>query len=480
MGKSILKGIGNTLRIAIKLVLAVLLIVGSFLYLDKVFAKKDVDRGESFHVLPENSLDIGVIGSSHSQYSFIPSFIYNDLGLYSYVLGTPCQPLEVSYLMLKELYKTQSPKLIVLEVYTALPLSKGCEGDNCYITAALQARGQEKRDMLSYVSEDKQKAYLNEFINNHNNWRTVTSLEELKPLEEQTVETTGNAFGFVDAYPMFPVENSWSPLQYDYDVDIELREKDLNALNGILQLCKEHGSELILYKTPVDGITVEDQSMLKKVWKWADDNGIKHLSFIELADKLGYHMQTHTNSGHAYINGAAIITNYISDYIKDNFKEVFNHKDNEILNKKYSESYYEYLKGSSLNEYNPMVYLNRIAKHKGVVVVRYNKWAGSMTKDLANKLVSLGLKEGFNENCYYAIFNNGQLIAESTEPFEQEINGKIIKISTDNVYLDGNEIEGWTGSPMSITVFNEKMDNWFIKRINTQTNWEFGYTFYGN
>jgi len=179
MGKDIIKGIFNTLRIAIKLVLVALLIVGMYLHLDKVFSNKNIDRAGLFHSLPENSLDIAVIGSSHSQYSFIPNFIHNDLGLYSYVLGTACQPLEVSYEMLQEIYKTQSPKLVVLEVYTAIPLSKGCEGDSCYVIASYQTTGEQKRNILSYLPEDKSKEYLNEFLNNHNNWRTTKKVEDL-------------------------------------------------------------------------------------------------------------------------------------------------------------------------------------------------------------------------------------------------------------------------------------------------------------
>jgi len=479
MSNKILSGIGNTLRIAIKLVLVVLISIGVFLYLDKVFANKNVDRADGFHALPNNVLDIGVIGSSHAQYSFIPNYIYNDLGLYSYVLGTPCQPLEVSVEMLKEMYKTQNPKLIILEVYTALPLSKGCEGDSCYVTASYQATGEEKNKILSYLPEEKKIQYINEFYNNHNNWRTIEKIEDLKPLETPQLETTGNNFGYIDAYPKFPVANYWSPLQYDHDVEVELREKDQKALNEILQLCKEHGSELLLYKTPVDGISVEDQSILHKVWSWADENGVKHVSFIELADELGYHMQTHTNSGHAYINGASIISNYLSDFIRDNYLNIFEHKDNELLNKKYKKMTYEFLKGSTSNEYNPMVYLNRIFKYKGVVVLRYNKWINSVNNSLYNKLISLGVKEDFDRNCYYAVYKDGKLLQDSTESFEIEIDNKRIRIDTDRVYLNDEEIETWTGAPMSITIFDEKIERRHVKRIDTKKVWDFGYTFYG-
>jgi len=474
-----IKGIANAFRIVVKLLLAILLIIGSFVYLDKVFANKTVDRADGFHSLPENSLDIAVLGSSHAQYSFIPNYIYNDLGLYSYVLGTPCQPLPVSYELLKEIYKTQNPRLLVLEVYTSMPLSAACGGDNCYVAAAYQASGEEKDNILNMLPEEKANSYKNEFINNHNNWRNITSLEELSPLEEPTLDDGSSTFGYIDAYPKFPVDNYWGPLKYDSDIEVELKQKDQDALNNILSLCKEHGTEILLYKTPVDGITQEDQSYLHKVWEWADNNNIQHISFIDLAEELGFYMQTHTNSGHAYVNGASIISNYLSDYIRDNYQDIFKHKQNSIIDKKHNKMTYELLKAPVVYEYNPMVYLNRIFKYKGVVILRYNKWISLVNNSLYYKLVSLGVKENFDNNSYYVVYKDGQILQDGTEPFEIEINNKKIRIETDRIYLNDEEIESWTGAPMSITIFDEKIERRYVKRIDTNRVWDFGYTFYG-
>jgi len=162
------KLIPDFIQIVVKVALIVVTTFYLCTYLNKVF-KSDVNHGEQFHSMPENSLDVIVLGSSHAQFSFCPSFFYEDTGLYSYVLGSGCQPFEVSYEMLKEALKTQSPKAVVMEVYTAMPLRSICESDSCYVTASYQMTNEERIDTLNYLDKEKAKTYYNDFINNHNN-----------------------------------------------------------------------------------------------------------------------------------------------------------------------------------------------------------------------------------------------------------------------------------------------------------------------
>lgn len=168
----VLKTIWNLLKITMGLCV----VCGSFYFGYNFFSSKfknpEANYNYSFHNLPENSMDVIVLGSSHAQYSFSPNFFYEDTGLYSYVLGSACQPLEVSYQMLREALKTQNPKLVVLETYTATPLRSWCEADSCYVTAEYQMRGIEKINTINYLPEEKAKTYRNDFINYHNDWRT--------------------------------------------------------------------------------------------------------------------------------------------------------------------------------------------------------------------------------------------------------------------------------------------------------------------
>lgn len=263
------KKIIEIIQIPAKLLLILLIIFYSYEYLNKVFINKDISRGDEFRALPINSIDVLVLGSSDAQFSFVPNFFFEDTGLYSYVRGTPCQPLEVSYEMLKESLKTQKPKIVLLEVFTAMPLRKICEDDVCYVTAQYQMTGNEKYNTINYLPKEKAKEYRNEFINYHNDWRTRTDYESILPKNAfNSNKHIDSNFGYVYQYSGEEIpKNYWLPLEHNNDIDISLDFLDILSLNKIYALCKENNIELILYKTPLDSITQEDQSSLHKVWE---------------------------------------------------------------------------------------------------------------------------------------------------------------------------------------------------------------------
>ena len=67
--------------------------------------------------------------------------------------------------MLKEGLKTQSPKAVILEVYTSMPLKSICADDSCYVRAEYEMTGEEKYETISYLPKDKAKQYYNDYLN---------------------------------------------------------------------------------------------------------------------------------------------------------------------------------------------------------------------------------------------------------------------------------------------------------------------------
>jgi len=74
-------------------------------------------RFEELYALPENSLDMVFIGSSHSYCTFEPDFFDMELGILSHQMGMPLQYADGSYFTLLEVFNYQSPKLVVMELY---------------------------------------------------------------------------------------------------------------------------------------------------------------------------------------------------------------------------------------------------------------------------------------------------------------------------------------------------------------------------
>ncbi len=463
-------------QIVIKSCLIIGLLFGSYEYLNRVFINRDVYHGETFHSLPQNSMDVLVLGSSHAQYSFIPSFFYQETGLYSFVLGSACQPLEVSYEMLKEALKTQKPSLLLLEVFTAMPLHQQCMGNSCYVLAEYQMTGEEKYNTINYLPEEERKEYLNDFINYHNDWKTITDFSVLLPknvLYKDRVLKDNN-FGYIFQAAVLPVENWWYPLQHDEQEvqDTELEKRDLESLNKIYALCKENGIELYLYKTPIDSYTEENYYHLHAVWKWAEENGIEYTDFCEEAEDLDYSLWIMGDSNHAYINGAGLITHVLADRLKEYPTK---HVSNSDLDQRYDSNGNGYTTEYLRYEFNPSRILERLSRAGGVIVVRYNAQRYT-NESVINGMIKILNKEFDETQDYYAYLIDGRIIKEANEPFAFEANGHNYDLSEDDLQYDG-ESTGNKG-PLSLSYsFNDSFP--VVHNISLgEQSWEIGYDYY--
>ena len=465
--KKIVKIIWNN----IKIVLGVCLIVGTFYFgynfLSSKFRNPEAYYNDSFHNLPEDSMDVIMLGSSHAQYSFCPSFFYEDTGLYSYVLGSAFQPLKISYLMLKEALKTQSPEMLILEVYTAT-LGDVPINENRYVLAEYQLSGDERKEAIGYLSDDKKATYYNEFINNHNNWRNLT-IDDLKE-DKTSIEAT---MGYHQNSVYLPVDNYWYSFIYDEDVDLELKQEDLDALNNIYDLCEENNIDILLYMVPMDNVTQEIQSYRHKVWDWAKEKDIKYVDFLERDKEFDIRSVIHSDGFHLFTNGASIVTDYLASYVSENYT-FDSHKDNEVLDSLYDEGT-SYLAIDVLNsEYNVYKYMQRIVTYPGVVMVKYS---GDYQSDrMLNYLSDIGI-ELVEGQPFYGVVCNGELLASSTKNLEYDFNGTMIKIDDDTIEFNGNVME--CNELLTFVVSKNDFSSYIKKAVNYIGDypWEYGYDF---
>ena len=65
----------------------------------------------------DSSYDVLFMGSSHMNGMMDPSVLYDKYGITSFNYATGGQPVNVTYYLLKEALKTQSPKIVVLDLY---------------------------------------------------------------------------------------------------------------------------------------------------------------------------------------------------------------------------------------------------------------------------------------------------------------------------------------------------------------------------
>ena len=90
-------------------------------------SEAETDKIDFLYSLPKNTLDYLVVGSSPSYFGINPMLIYAETGIVGLTLGTARQSAELSYHLLVETLKTQTPRLVFWDVSSLLSNSTTVE-----------------------------------------------------------------------------------------------------------------------------------------------------------------------------------------------------------------------------------------------------------------------------------------------------------------------------------------------------------------
>ena len=97
---------------------------------------------DKFAELPEDSVDIVFVGSSHQFCSISPEILYDEYGIESFMLATSAQTVPMSYYAAMEAIELQNPEMIVFEVsYCANDFrTVSDEMSHCFLTECRNVR----------------------------------------------------------------------------------------------------------------------------------------------------------------------------------------------------------------------------------------------------------------------------------------------------------------------------------------------------
>ncbi len=426
------------LKILLKGVLACALFAGIWTFLTPYFRTDRNTDGDKYRNLPENTLDVLCLGSSHIQYCFSPAMFYADTGLYSYVLGSSCQPLQSSYALLDEALKTQHPQVVILDVFTALPQSEVCYADGMFYKALDMTEGSTRREAAEAVpNEELRTVYRFDLLMNHDNWKRVKGIGELISNAEKPEGVDLN-LGYV---PQEVTEPVYMPLiTYGVTEQVSLSADDQVYLQKIIDRCRAEGIQLILIKSPFI-IDQEDTNALAAVWETALRNSIPYRDFITEASEIGWFIGMDGDTWHNNVWGAEIITRELADQITAN-AWVTAHQDNTVWNG-LLDGARQRITGYLMNDMNvdPYRLLDEAAKYPSIAVMVYHGRDHTTVGDGENDLLNrAGFVKDFIHDAgtdYYAVAVQGETLQAGTQPFTVTYNGMEIRLQSDGIYFDG-------------------------------------------
>lgn len=235
---------------------------------------------------PDNTIDIIVTGDSLSFTSVSPMELWNSHGFTSYVCGQGGQRVQESYYMLKNAFRRQSPRLVILESHM---LFCGEEGVNGRIEGLKEA--------LNYYFP---------FYRNHDMWKTL--LTGRRYPEE-------NYKGFAFQSEIRPYENG--PYMEKTDQKEEITGLVLDYLQKIVELCRKNGTRLLLLSTPSP--VNYDYKRHNSLEAYAREKGIDYLD-LNLKDLgMDWRKDSLDQGDHLNYYGAEKVTRFLGEYLVSHY-----------------------------------------------------------------------------------------------------------------------------------------------------------------
>ncbi len=262
--------------------------------------------------LKKDSVDVLVLGSSNAYTSYNPILVYEETGINSFVLAGPDQTLKASLNVLKESFKTQSPAVIVLELYAIDMQNKMDETrlHQIYDTRLLSLEKIAELEELRFEN-DKLVDLLIPIFRYHTRWEELTKLDYTYLTNIDAFALKGfEARGRANEIPFQALNSSNTPPY--------LSDENEAMLDDILSLCKENNAQLLLYKAPSASWSQQSSS---NCHFYANQNDLHFIDFNMLSDEFSFNSK-HDFDDDKHLNyiGAHKTSSYLGNFLIDNFE----------------------------------------------------------------------------------------------------------------------------------------------------------------
>lgn len=283
--------------------------------------------------------DMMFFGTSHSYCSFIPLYLYNDLGLKSYVLASQKQPLKISYRYIKDAVKHTKPKIIFVDIQAAIyKLDEDSATVHSYCDYMPMSMNKLKMIAKDIPTEHKLEALL-PIISYHSRWSELKS-------EDFTV----NSDKYEDdlkGYVMLKGQsksflNGDDEQQKDLEKIKRALEKsylnsNLKTISKIIDLAAKNDIKVIFVKTPV--FYYDDyKDNIDIISKYIEKKNIDFIDFNLYSEDMNLTKNDFYDPYHLNVAGAEKFNKFFINYMFD--KGIY--KDNSNLDEAWRERLEKY------------------------------------------------------------------------------------------------------------------------------------------
>lgn len=288
------------------------------------FSEGSTDRYQGFYQLAQNSLDYIVIGASHSFYSNNPMQIYAETGLTGYNLGSPSQPVNISYYWLKEACKYQKPTFVCFDVVSLIMSERSITPAR--VSEALANMRPSLNKLQAAINctapEQNVREILFPMIRFHNRWNDLNKQDFINRLSDDYM-VKGAYLNFNSELNTVKTEVNYRlavrAALYDGSLDyikdnIEISANNQEYFKRIVDLCKKNNIQFIPIKFPSLDWSEEKSQYVRDFLSDYD------LPLIDLSDgrelKINWETDTCDSGRHINYYGALKTSRFLGKYLQ--------------------------------------------------------------------------------------------------------------------------------------------------------------------
>ena len=263
---------------------------------------------EQLYATPEDLIDVVFVGSSHCYFGIQPAILWKQYGIAAFDMSTSAQDKDSAYHELVELYKTQNPSVIYVDLH-ALSYDQHLYKANVYRNyLSLRTSSNSVALVNKYIEEKDRESFYLRFPIIHTRYRELKKYDFL--------EYAPNSFGRGECF-VWRVGSTWSNPEVLNDRTIgELSDKNREWLEDLIALAEEHGSQIEFIMIPFPPVNLSEQMILNAAEEMLTERLCSYTNFNNMLDELDIDFQhDFADAEHLNAYGAEKLTTFLGETI---------------------------------------------------------------------------------------------------------------------------------------------------------------------
>ncbi|MCR4584519.1 MAG: SGNH/GDSL hydrolase family protein [Lachnospiraceae bacterium] len=272
------------------------------------------EKSQTFHSLPENSLDVIAYGSSHAFKGINTARLNEVYGISCYNYDWNWQKLNTIKTFIYDSLLSQKPKIALIEAYTAgiviedmdlLPEVYYCR----YLENGEYKDRYMKQCLGSHPTPERVLSYICPLAMFHDNWNSLTE-QSFRELKQGADEELLNNRGYSPSDSVIPIDICG----YDKDAQKPLPEESLAELDEIVDLCRKNDIIPVFYIVPWNEPYEYNDAMAS----YAAANDCVFLDLSKDYEAVGLDGQSdYSDLDHLNTSGSDKVADYIGKYLTE-------------------------------------------------------------------------------------------------------------------------------------------------------------------